>query len=453
MSTHTQGRNKALYTRGIPKNDKIIRNDTIITPDNKQILLEKTTLTMIANNISKKTGNRVNINSLVTLIKSMDYTRLYNKNYQDSITEISKLYMTPNQNKPNLYIDNLDNETPTVTDYLKRQTLYMTGNENQYKYTQNVARRGDSIIYTDLQDKINDNTRQLHNLSDEDFKGKILNGVENLQKFFDPMNIDALVKRAGAAPPGLQTYQNITFPRRLVRFDSMNRLVNSTNTCIQWRLNFSGHQGQKGDIYVQDTIKEIKRIQFFPFWLPIIDPKDIYYNTISLYIKEFWDAVSSSHILSDNINNEKYHFQFNIEKVEPTRIYLTPIQPFYNFSKSIGSIERISTVFYNPFNEIIFDNMDGVYSVVNGVLTTFTLLNGDHNLTTGDLVYILNYNSTDSNINDEINNSRGHIITVTGINTFTIPIDTSLLAAVQDVNITYGSKRIFFQMEFTSLEH
>lgn len=453
-NTHRQGRNKSLKERGIPKNNKIIRNNTIISPDNQHILLEKGTLIRIANNISNKTGDNPDINSLINFIRLLDYTKLYNKNYDYSINYITDLWVAPNIHKPNLYIDGLDSETPTVTDYLKRQALYMTDNENQYKFTQNAARRGDSIIYTDLQNKIKDNTRQLHKISDEEFKGKLLNGIQNLENFFNPQNIDSLVRRAGAASPGLQTYQNITFPHRLIRLDSRNKLQSSTDNCIQWNLNFSGHQGQIGNIYVQDTIKEIKRMQLFSFWLPITDPRDIFYDTISMYIKEFWDASVTTDVLPTETNIEKYHFQFKIQTVTSTRVYLEPVQPFYYFNKSIKSLDKISVVFYNPFSKITFDPMEGVFAVTNGVLTSFATVDGSaHNLATNDLVYILNYNSTDANINSEINDTRGQIITVTGIDSFTIAVDTSALAPVANVDVVYGSKRIFLQLEFTSLEH
>ena len=174
----------------------------------------------IANMVSTKTNKSPNINNLITFIKRLDYTNFYNKSYSDIVDEIVYLYTVPNTNKPNLYISNLDNENPTTHDYMKRQALYMTDNESQYKFTAHAARRGDSIIHTDLQDKVKDNTRQLSDISDSDFKGKLLNGIQNLQEFFNPQNIDGLVKRAGAASPGLQTYQNITFPRRLIPFDS-----------------------------------------------------------------------------------------------------------------------------------------------------------------------------------------------------------------------------------------
>lgn len=457
MSTnnHTQARKKSLHIRGIPANDKIIRNNTIITNDNKQILLEKSTLIQIANGISNKTNKSTDINNLITFVKNIDYTILYNKSYLDSINEIVYLYTVPNNIKPNLYINNLDIETPDVTDYLKRQALYMTDNENQYKFTSHAARRGDSIIYTDLQDKIKDNTRQIHDISDSDFKGKLLNGIQNLQDFFNPQNIDGLVKRAGSASPGLQTYQNITFPRRLIPLDSKNRLRSSTSSCMQWSLNYSGQQGQLGNIYVQDTIKQIIRLQLFPFWLPISNPLDIFYNKIRIYVKEFWDAGVSTEFLGSSqtdVVNEKYHFEFDIETITPTRIFLKPVQPFYNFNKPIARIETISMSFYNPFNEIIFDDMEGIFTVTNAVNTVFTSTI-NHNLTTGDLVYILNFNSTDTSVNIIINSIKGHIITVLNSTSFTIDVDTLLLLPVSDVEIIYGSKRIFFQMEFTSLEH
>jgi len=457
MSTnnHTQGRNKSLQMRGIAIGDNVIRKNIIITSDNKQILLEKGALINIANMISAKTNNSPNINNLIAFIKRLDYTNFYNKSYSDIVDEIVYLYTVPNTNKPNLYINNLDNEKPTTHDYMKRQALHMTDNESQYKFTSHAARRGDSIIYTDLQDKVKDSTRQLNDISDNDFKGKLLNGIQNLQEFFNPQNVDNLVKRAGASSPGLQTYQNITFPRRLIPFDSRNRLRTSTNNCIQWSLNYSGQQGQIGNIYVQDTVKQVIRLQLFPFWLPITNPLDIFYNKIRIYVKEFWDAGVSTEFLGatqTDVVNEKYHFEFDIETVTSTKIFLKPVQPFYNFNKPIARIETISMIFYNPFNEIIFDNMEGIFGITNAVSTIFTT-NIDHNLETGDLVYVLNFNSTDTIVNNEVNNIKGLIITVTGLNTFTIDVDTSLLIPIEDVTVVYGSKRIFFQMEFTSLEH
>lgn len=459
INTHKQANLKKLKIRGIPHNDNIIRNNTLISPDNKHILLEEDTLLQIANNISVITKNNkmVDINNLIKFIKLLDYSKLYNKSYNESVKEISYLYTNKFQYNNNLYIDKIDNENSSIHDYLKRQIFYTTDNENQYKFTANAARRGDSIIHTDLKNKINDNTRRVYNIPDEEFKGKLLNGIQNLENFFNPNNIDSLVKRAGAANPGLQTFQNITFPRRLVPFDSRNKLQSSTSTCIQWSLNYSGINGQLGNVYVQDTIKQVIRLQLFPFWLPVSNPLDTFYNKIRIYVKEFWDAGINTNFtgpFQSEAINEKYHFEFDIETIEPTRIYLKPVQPFYYFSKPIARIETISMNFYNPFNEIILDAMEDIFIVTNGIVTTFTTLNGNnHNLLTGDLVYILNFNSTDSSINNSFNNTKGIIITVISSTQFTIPIDTSLLGFVPNVNVVYGSKRVFFQMEFMSLEH
>ncbi len=54
--------------------------------------------------------------------------------------------------------------------------------------------------------------------------------------------------------------------------------------------------------------------------------------------------------------------------------------------------------------------MNGIFTVTNGVTTSFNTIDGSaHNLITGDLVYILNYNSTDLTTNNEVNNVKSII--------------------------------------------
>jgi hypothetical protein len=136
-------------------------------------------------------------------------------------------------------------------------------------------------------------------------------------------------------------------------------------------------------------------------------------------------------------------------------MYLYPKENKFHFRKPMAkNIDTITIQFRTPFLNEIFDADSGIFTITYGNPTLFAIQNPTNfMLNTGDLVYVYNSDSGNTLINDEINRKAGQIITKLSNTQFSIAVDSSALSGSESgINVYFGSKRIFFQIEFTSLE-
>lgn len=468
---HTSGRQRELQARGIGP-------DMIVTPDQGGILLEKETLKLIANKISlitKRKFTAAEVDILVKFIRDLPQQQFYQKTLATSIDRISQLYIGRHANtiasmpRDTGNIEDLARiseitDRATVDEYLTQEVLQTTNDENQYKWTAHAERRGNAVIDRDRANGLRSSPDNVAPVS-QDLQVRQTQIFEQLNKsmkaigsVMNPDFIDHLFKRVHSGITGTQTFQGITLPHRTIPLDSLNRdLADTTPNTVKWYLNVAGRAGTVGNIQIQDTLQQVVRIIPSPFWLPVKTP--LYYNTIRMNIREFWQRAEVTDYTGSNQTNSQqsgYHFQFNVKAVEPNRVFLVPENIEYTFSKPVAEVNSLTLEFRDPFQPVVLEADRGIYTVTYGNPTVFDLTSGtNNNLSTGDLVYVLNFNSTDSSLNDAINTLGGLPITKINPTQFTIAIDTSSLGvgSASDIQVLYGSKRIFLQLRFVSLEH
>jgi hypothetical protein len=218
-----------------------------------------------------------------------------------------------------------------------------------------------------------------------------------------------------------------------------------------------------GGIIIGNTIKDIVQIEVSPFTIPYKPVFANFYNKITLSINEW---VSNSF---EAYEGGQFHFIFDIDKVDDNLIYLRPIDTAYSFSKPMNYIDNFTLSFGAMLPKITFDpdrmyvsSFD--YTSIYGIITFAS----EHNLVTGDLVYVSGFSTPDTArdvaIINSVNRDNGHIIVKKDnysvllnvdlsqvrredpVGTGQYPIDTF----IQDVLVYFASKRIMipFRMRY-----
>jgi len=258
-------------------------------------------------------------------------------------------------------------------------------------------------------------------------------------------------------------YQSL-FRDEYIVIDSRYRNTVSTDpTKIEFALiTNSKARSDHGGIIVGNTLQDIIEIEVYPFTIPYKPVYATFYNRITLSIVE-WTANSF-----EAYEGGQYHFLFDIDHIDNNLIYLKPINSIYSFSKPVNQIDTFSINFGAVFPKISFD-ADRMYPSAidySSTLGIFTFAK-PHNIVTGDLVYITNFNTPepalDVNTILEVNRAEGHTIVKKDNYSFIINVDLSKVYH-QDANRNYpitsfnqlalvffASKRIQIQMRLRYL--
>lgn len=467
MNSNTSGRRKMFASQGdMPP-------DTMILHTNFHLVLTRESLTKIANKISKKTGKKMDLNGMDALVKfvsRLPESRFYNKQYDevhemiadDFINRRSSMLKQVQEQDFDTKLSGVDRDTDsgTISDYEKKEVFQFTPDENAYKFTAHQDRRGNSIIDQERvagKRSSPDNILPLDSVKSQYMvNNEIYKVMKLMSSFMAPESIESTFSRIQS---NLTNYNNISLVHQLVQFDSRNRLPATPNpNDYKWNVHTSGQPGKLGDIRILDTLQQVIRLKIFPFWAPVNPSIANPYAKIRLLIREFIAqsvTVSEFNDPSQSVPTlENYHFEFEVRETVGDRIYLVPAQDIYDFRKPMARVETITTNFRSPFGEEVFDPDSGIFTITYGNPTLFTITNpAVHLLNTGDLVYVYNSDSGDELIDDEINNPLGYNITKISATQFTIPVDSSALVGSEtNIHVYYGSKRVFFQIEFLCLE-
>lgn len=144
-------------------------------------------------------------------------------------------------------------------------------------------------------------------------------------------------------------------------------------------------------------------------------------------------AIRSNGILA---REDTYHFAFifEVDSLNSNLVQLTPVQKYCKFSPPLRMVDNLSLRFNDPIYPISFSN-DRLMP------TSFNYLSSDgridfvssHQLTSGDVVIIDGLKTDDdaknSTILSQINNPRGHVITVIDANTISIGINFTQISS------------------------
>ncbi len=466
MINSRAGKIKDIKRRGIPLNSSV-------TTDNYQVLVTQDAITDIANRISALTKRRMSpsdINDLVQLIEeSFPPAQLYGLKFTAAHDLLARSYVnrfniasslqdrSRNLSVPALV--HLDEESANMLEYQKKELNQFTDNENQIKYSVYADRRGNAIIDRDRvlgYRSSPDNLPSGFRLDNEALANATYQTLKNVDSFLAPDSVDTMFRRFNQV---WTTYSSVNLPRQSIQLDSRNRdVTDQIPNEYRWFIHSAGQIGYPGDVRSQDTIKEVMQMRIDNMWIPASQVPKGYYGKMRLLIKEFLSQSIYVTEFQDPNQNKPiqtyYHWQFDIVQTVGDRIRIVPENPTYTFRRPFARVETITFLFYLPYEQMVLLPDRCVYTITYANPTLFTLTSGiNHNLNTGDLVYVLNSTSGSAAIDAELTRTVGWIITKISVVQFTIPVDSSALPGVQSgVNVYYGSKRIFCDLEFLSLE-
>jgi hypothetical protein len=208
-----------------------------------------------------------------------------------------------------------------------------------------------------------------------------------------------------------------------------------------------------GNIYAHGDTREIVQMEIFPFSIPFVAGADNYYNKITMSIKEMLG------ISFEAYEDSQFHFMFTATTVQ-NLIQLEPINSVFRFYKPITHIGGSFTLrFGGPFAPITFNkdrlNTLSIAYNTNPIEITFA---ENHNQNTGDLIYIDDFNTSNSaadiEVINEINRKEGHLCTRINNVTLTINIDANDIQFPNLSHISevyFGSSRIFIPMRLRYL--
>jgi len=211
-------------------------------------------------------------------------------------------------------------------------------------------------------------------------------------------------------------------------------MVNTDPTQIAFSLQtLSKKRTDNGGVIVGESIRNIIELQVYPFTIPYNPVFDNFYKKITMTINE-WTGSSF-----EAYEQGAFHFIFDITKIDKNLIYLTPSNNTYSFSKPVNYIDNFTISFGAMLPKISFD-IDRMYpshidySSTEGIIT----FSSDHNLVTGDLVYITGFSSfdvaTDVDIINEVNRISGHIIVKKNNYSIIINVDISSMYREYPIN-------------------
>lgn len=412
------------------REDKLsVFHKKVYSKDNLKLLVSK------LETVNNKKLTTTEITNFINYLKQYNFSKLYKTFYDPKLSDVN--ITNVNDNFIKLYMIYLGKGSSSfdIHEFLKKEIndKASTKGTTDYNFGQPQSKQSTSsqiqqkeIIY---QQSIVPSTANLPNLlskSDQIEFTKIL----NYQSLWRDSNV--LVD---------SRYQNIANTDR-------SRIVFNivTNTKVK--------TPGSGVITSISNMRDIVEIEIYPFSIPYIAAADNYYQKITLSILEL------SAISIDAYEDSQFHFIFQ-SQINGNLIDLIPINKTFRFFKPITRINEFSLRFGSPLNPIIFDK-DRLYtSAINyasnpGILT----FSEAHNLITGDLVYIENFNTltpaTDLNIIEAINDSQGHICTRINNTSISINVDFTQIAGPSQIPglsllVYFGSKRIILPLKFRYL--
>jgi hypothetical protein len=467
---HMSGRRRELKERGVPL-------DTMITTDTYGLLLTEDSLTSIANDVSgliKRKLTTGDVDQIAKFCARLREGQYYRLTFRQAQKQIAKDFVarkrvqasTLTEENDDYLISGVaeDTDRGTIADYERKELMQFTPDESQYKFTAHANRRGNSVIDEERvagERSSPDNILPVAGVTPPVLNKEMYKMAKAVQSFIAPDSVEKMFTRVQTSNIN---YYNINLPHQIIQFDSRNRLPQTNNgnpSNYRWNLHTAGKPGQIGDIRIQDTLQQLVQMKLFPFWAPINPSVINPYNKIRMLILEYAAQSTQVHEFNDPSmsipTTEQYHFELEVQKIQGDRMYLVPRENGeFHFRKPVAkNFDTFTTHFRTPFLNEVFDADSGVFIITYGNPTLFTITSPmSFNLNTGDLIYVYNSHSGNSAIDNEINRQSGQIITKLSNTQFTIAVDTSSIAPGSEsgINVYFGSKRLFFQIEFTCLD-
>ena len=367
----------------------------------------------IAETEFKKKFNKLEITDLINFINRLNFTKIYNKDIDIVNSEIISTYK-------NIVIKpkNFD-----LQEYFKQQI-----NEKS-----NISLKN----YESFQNK-----ESLDNPNDSELIKSLIQMMPNLNTESDQINFTKILN-----------YESLLRDSNILLDSRYQNLSNSDLTKIQFTImnNSKIKVPGSGIITSIAPMRDILEIEIFPFSIPYSSNADNYYQKITMSILEL------SSVSVDSYENCQFHFMFKAVK-NKNLIDLTPINPVFRFFKPITKLADFTLRFGTPLTPVVFDK-DRLYATINYTTNPCVLsFNEDHNLISGDLIYINDFTTlnpaNDLNIINAFNDSNGYLCTRISNNEISINIDTTQVLFPDlnlSINIYFGSKRILLPLRIRYL--
>lgn len=372
-----------------------------------------------------------------------------------------------------LYAKKLASPTEVVTrlDDLERyqhdEISHMTPDESRFKRAAYPIEpeRGASLSADDDQSGWNDH--RLSSLPMRELERiaalKSIRMADTLTGIFDTNSADSVVNKYQSYN---LTYEHITLPTKVIQLDTRNsdRPYNLSNDIseFKWYVNgvSQGVLGQVGTSRVLEKLTQIIDLRVNKMYIPL---KALVNKTVPskfrLFVRNmFSQAVIVSNYYGPNqsVADEKmYHIELSTEIVAKGNNVVVELEPLSDFKllRPFTVLEALTLQFLDEYETVLFEPDRGTYTVSVANPAEFISATGPHGLSTGDIVAVFNYNSTNQNLNQAMNVSAGLPIVKTSNTTFTVPIDTSAVILQNNVSVYYESKRVTMQLFFKGLEH
>lgn len=251
-------------------------------------------------------------------------------------------------------------------------------------------------------------------------------------------------------------YSSLMREEYIIADSRYQNIVNTDLTKIVFNLiTNTKTRTDNGGIIIGNNIKDIVEIEVSPFTIPYKPVFANFYNKITLSINEW---VSNSY---EAYEGGQFHFIFDIDKIDNNLIYLKPVDTSYTFSTPMNYIDNFTLSFGAMLPKITFD-ADRMYVQSFDFTSAYGIITfaNEHNLVTGDLVYVSGFATPDLakdvKIIEEVNRSSGHIIVKKDNYSILLNVNLSLVrheippgtnqypieSFTQEVLVYFASKRI-----------
>lgn len=356
----------------------------------------------------KKKFNKLEITDLINFINQLNFTKIYNKDIDivnsDIVSTYKKIVMKPK---------NFD-----LQEYFKQQ-INEKSNINLKKY--------ESF----------QNKESLENPNDSELVRTLIQMMPNLNTENDKINFTKILN-----------YESLLRDSNILLDSRYQNLSNNDLTKIQFTImnNSKIKVPGSGIITSIAPMRDILEIEIFPFSIPYSANADNYYKKITMSILEL------ASVSVDSYENCQFHFMFIATK-NKNLIDLTPINPIFRFFKPITKLADFTLRFGTPLTPIVFDK-DRLYATINyGSSPCVLTFNENHNLISGDLIYINDFTTLnpaqDLNIINVFNDSNGYLCTRISNDEISINVDATKVLFPDpnlSINIYFGSKRILLPL-------
>lgn len=470
------GKRREISRRGgIPAN-------TVIKEDSRNLLLLKDTLLAIANTVSnvhlKRKMTSPELRSMESFVNGLNFSSLYGLGYGEAIKSIARQFVEYRSGHQPRTVGMNRSNSLSVNDWQKNELGTLTGEEHPYKISTFPDKVGETGHLDVQRRRIKTPGHRLERTGGAkggSGTGDIVCCLDELsdtvRSYLSADHIGRIIKQSWGARI---TYDDLPIRNLYIPFDSLYRDITfneppalaspipSYPARLQFKINRTTDARTEGMRIGPDS-REFIEMSVGQMILPWARDLDVFNSRITLLIEEFREQS----YFEGGDNGRRYHFEFYARKhSHPTeagqfQIHLQPRsnQSVFRFYHPVAQFETATFTFRNPY-ALVQLPLDLIkFNISASSPAVFTTSTGvAHSIPDGTPVYIDGVVSGVGGQNEDFNRQEGHVINVTGANTFEVTVaggnDIQLdLANTQiGVSVWIGLHRFRLPISFKTLE-